>query len=407
MKKSLFSLLATLLALAPAVLLAQAPDLGVCAAFALYTPDGALANTGTTTRIIGDIGTQLGAISDYPAGSVVGQQQNANAVTAQAALDVQKAYDHLLALPCTGVSLAPAMGTNQTLTPATYCHAGASSVAGDLILDGQNLVNPLFIFKVNGAFSTGAGARVLLVNGAKASNVYWQVEGAASFAAASAMVGTIIAHGAIAFGDGVSLHGRGLSTVGAISTYNNKISSTEASPLPVELAAFTARARGGTAVVLAWRTSSEHHSARFELERSANGAAFSRIGTVPAAGSSSAPRNYSWTDETLPPRTGRLHYRLRQIDADGTATYSPVRAASLPLASEAQLLVYPNPAHSIVHVQLLGSAPTESVQLLDACGRIVQAHPALGADGSLSLAGLPAGLYVLRCGPLAQCLTLE
>ena len=397
----------TFLALMPMMLLAQAPNLGVCASFALYTPVGALANTGVQTSIIGNIGTNSGAITDYPAGSIQGQIHNGDAMTRQAAIDVQAAYDHLVNMPCTGVSLAPAMGTNQTLTPATYCHSGASSVAGDLILDGQHQANALFVFKINGAFSCGAASRVLLINGARASNVYWQVGGAASFAATSALVGTIIAEGAVAFGDGVSLHGRGFSTVGAISTYNNRISSTEASPLPVELATFTVQAQGGTAVALTWRTVSEKNSARFELERGTNGTAFSRIGAVPAAGNSSAPRSYSWTDETLPTRAALLYYRLRQIDVDGTATFSPVRTVSHSLTAKTQLLVYPNPAHGAVHVQLLGPPPTEPVQLLNAHGQIVQTQPTLGANGMMPLTGLPAGLYVLRCGPLAQRLTLE
>ena len=405
MKNTFFTFLTIFLALMPIVLLAQAPDLKSCASFVLFTPDGALANTGGFTHITGNIGTALGAISGYPVGSVLGNEHNDDVMTDSATVHVQKVYNYLLALPCTGASLAPTMGTNQTLTPATYCQAGAASVTGDLILDGQNQVDPLFIFKVNGAFSTGAGARVLLINGAKASNVYWQVGGAASFAASSVLVGNIIAYGAISFGDGVSLYGRGLSTVGAVSTYNNSISSTEAPPLPVELTDFTARMQSGTAVALAWRTASEKNTARFEVECSATGAAFNRIGAVPAAGNSSTPHTYSWTAEMLPAQAGPVYYRLRQVDADGTATYSPVRSASRILVAKYNLAVYPNPSHDVVHVQVLGSVLTEQLQLLDASGRTLQVHPA-GVDG-IPLTGLPAGLYMLRCGPLAQRLTLE
>ena len=407
MKKQSFALLATLFALLPIGLRAQAPKLGICASFALFTPKGALANTGGLTHIVGDTGTNWGTISGYPTGGIVGQQQTENDVTDTATVHVQKAYAYLLALPCTGPTQPPAIGSNLILAPGTYCQANAVSVVGDLILDGQNQVNPLFIFKVNGALTSAAGARVLLINGAKANNVYWQVEGAASFAAATEFVGTIIAHGALDFADGVSLQGRGFSTVGAISNYNNQITSPGASPLPVELVAFTARAQGGTAVALAWSTASEKNSARFEVERSANGSAFTGIGKVAAAGNSSTPRRYSWTDESLPTQAIPLYYRLRQVDTDGTSTYSPVRTVWPALAAAAHLVVYPNPAHEAVRIQVLGPNLTEPLQLLDASGRTLPARPTLGVDGIRSFTGLPAGLYMLRCGPLAQRFTLE
>lgn len=408
MKKSYFSFLMTLIALLPLVLSAQVPDLGVLASFALYTPVGALANAGISTTIIGNIGTNTGSITGYMPTSVVGQTDNNNATTQQGATDVQAAYDYLVALPCpSGAGLAPAMGSGQILTPGTYCFGGAASVAGDLILDGQNQSNPLFIFKMNGAFTVAGASRVLLINGASAANVYWQINGAASLVASSVFAGIIIAHGAITLGDGVSLHGKGLSTVGAISTYNNRIASTTGKPLPVTLVAFTAQAQGSTATALAWSTASEKNSARFEVERSTNGTAFDRIGTVPTTGNSSSPRSYSLADETLPAKAGLLYYRLRQVDTDGTFTYSPVRVVNRNLAVTTQLVVYPNPAREFVHVQLIGPMAMEPLQLLDAHGRTVRTHLTLEADGVLSLTGLPVGLYVLRCGPLAQRLTLE
>ena len=111
--------------------------------------------------------------------------------------------------------------------------------------------------------------------------------------------------------------------MGAISTNNARITSTPASPLPVVLVSFTARAQGGGDVALAWRTASEKNSARFEVERSTNGTAFARIGKVPAAGRSSAPRSYAWTDRTVPAQAALLYYRLRQVDTDSASPTLP------------------------------------------------------------------------------------
>ena len=84
-----------------------------------------------------------------------------------------------------------------------------------------------------------------------------------------------------------------------------------------------------------------------------------------------------------------------------------MRAVSQPLAAVNQLVVYPNPAHGVVRVQVLGPAPTGPLQLLDSCGRTVQVPLTLGADGVLPLPGLAAGIYVLRSGSLARRFTLE
>ena len=53
-------------------------------------------------------------------------------------------------------------------------------------------------------------------------------------------------------------------------------------PLPVTLTAFTATAAGPAAVRLTWATASEVNSARFEVERSADGVSFSKVDEVAA-----------------------------------------------------------------------------------------------------------------------------
>ena len=402
---------ALILLAGPSLALGQssAPDLGIVSTFAFFTPVGALANAGGSTRIIGDIGTNVGAISNYPDGTVVGQIHSPGTVTQQAAVDVQAAYNSLLAITApAGPALAPGMGSGQVLAPFVYTFGGAASLAGDLILDGQGDPNARFVFKIGGAFSVGASARVLLVNGAKPQNVWWRVHGAASFAANAVMAGTVIAYGAVALGDGVTLWGRGLSTEGAVSTYNNRVATpADPNPLPVELVAFTASLQGQAAVAVAWRTATEFHSARFEVERSTTGTAFATIGTVAAAGTSSTARAYALLDGQLPAGTDRLYYRLRQVDADGTVAYSPVQVVTRPAAAAAPLQAYPNPARGGEYVRVPGA--TAALRVFDGTGQLVrtQPAPAAGAEAVLPLAGLPAGLYLLRCGAGSQRLTVD
>ncbi|WP_277881394.1 proprotein convertase P-domain-containing protein [Hymenobacter cyanobacteriorum] len=184
-----------------------------------------------------------------------------------------------------------------------------------------------------------------------------------------------------------------------------------AAPLPVELRDFTATAvgpaAGPAAVRLAWATASEQNSAAFEVERSGDGEAFERIGTVAAAGSSSTARSYELMDAQLPVGAARLYYRLRQVDADGSFSYSPVRTVALTGAAEG-LSLYPNPAVGGA-ATLTGTVPGAVVTVTDALGRPVATATA-DASGAAALkmpAGLPAGLYVVRAGGKALRLTVE
>ncbi|NML67592.1 hypothetical protein HHL22_20520 [Hymenobacter sp. RP-2-7] len=93
-------------------------------------------------------------------------------------------------------------------------------------------------------------------------------------------------------------------------------------PLPVTLLAFTARAVGH-GVLLEWRVASELNAARYEVERSADGRQFAPIGQVTARGATA----YSYPDQASP---AAVYYRLRSVDTDGQAAYSPVVALAGP-----------------------------------------------------------------------------
>ena len=102
------------------------------------------------------------------------------------------------------------------------------------------------------------------------------------------------------------------------------ITSQDCVLLPVELTGISAE-YSPSGITINWTTASESFSDRFEVQRSENGSTFIAIGSVPAAGSSAIPIDYSFTDDD--PAQGTNYYRLRQIDLDGTYTYSPLVVA--------------------------------------------------------------------------------
>ena len=200
------------------------PNLGSASNFVLFTTTGAVGNLGTS-YITGDVGSNAGAVNGFEAPSVLnGNVHIANSVTSQASSDLVAAYNQLYAMTPTNTTHAPGFGS-ETIFPGVYNIGGAGSVDGILILDGQGNSNAIFAFKIGGAFTTGAGATIVLTNGARASNVIWIADGAVAMAANTTMSGTLIANGAISIGDGGILHGRLLSTTGAISIYNTNSQS--------------------------------------------------------------------------------------------------------------------------------------------------------------------------------------
>ncbi|MBH8558496.1 FG-GAP-like repeat-containing protein [Hymenobacter negativus] len=187
------------------------------------------------------------------------------------------------------------------------------------------------------------------------------------------------------------------------------LSTSAATPLPVVLTRFAATGptgHGPAAVRLAWATASEQNSQAFEVERSTNGVAFATIGTVTAAGTSSTARAYELLDAKLPADAALLYYRLRQMDLDGTFSYSPVRTVAL-VGAATGVGLFPNPTTS--GATLLGAQPGTAVTVYDALGRPVATATA-DASGTAALTlpvGLPAGVYLVRVGDKALKLTVE
>lgn len=142
--------------------------------------------------------------------------------TPQIVLDLEALYNELKAKPATDTSHGPVFGNataaGEVLTAGVYTLTGATSIVTNLTLDAAGISSAIFIIRVEGAFTTAAGATIILANGALAKNVFWVIDGAIGFAAGTIMKGVVISNGfAVAGASGVNLEGRMFSTSGAIS----------------------------------------------------------------------------------------------------------------------------------------------------------------------------------------------
>jgi Ice-binding-like/Bacterial Ig-like domain len=159
-------------------------------------------------------------------------------IATQALADAQKAYNTLAGLPG-GPDPGAQLGA-LTLAPAVYKTAGGSfMITGtDLTLDAKGDANAVWVFQMASTLTVGApGAprSVILINGAQAKNVYWQVGSSATINAAGGgtMVGTIIASAGISFSTAgnvaiTTLNGRAMALNASVTMVNTVINV----PLP-------------------------------------------------------------------------------------------------------------------------------------------------------------------------------
>ena len=129
--------------------------------------------------------------------------------------------------------------------------------------------------------------------------------------------------------------------------------------LPVEITTFEANVNNGV-VTLKWSTASEKNNQGFEIERKSNNE-FIKIGFVKGSGSTTQIQNYNFVDKQV--ENESYSYRLRQIDFDGTSSYSNV--VEVKVASIAKFDLgqnYPNPFNPTTTIQF--SLPNESAVTL-------------------------------------------
>jgi len=247
-------------------------NLGLAAPFAIASAAG-VTNTITAplTQINGDVvldptttcnGVQIDAAGGFGAcagsaptktGSVISPLfPDAGATSGAIKADLLAAYNSIIPanLPGATVLGCGTIGTgggaggligcagNATLPPGVYISATASTigVTGVLTLDGGGDANSRFVFQAPSALTTAAGApgvpgsQIVLINGAKASNVWWQVGSSATIGTYALFLGNVLADTAITMGTGSTSCGRLLA--GAVTASGNFVFDSNVVSVP-------------------------------------------------------------------------------------------------------------------------------------------------------------------------------
>lgn len=148
---------------------------------------------------------------------------------------------------------------------------------------------------------------------------------------------------------------------------------------PVEIISFTASTlQNEKEIQLNWTTATETNNSGFEVERLKDSKIerlkdWEMIGFVPGFGTTTEPKSYSFTDENI--TTGTYQYRLKQIDFDGSFTYSNEIEVEVDFSPKEFVLYqnYPNPFNPSTTIKY--SLPVESqvkINIYNSIGQVIE-----------------------------------
>ncbi len=147
--------------------------------------------------------------------------------------------------------------------------------------------------------------------------------------------------------------------------------------LPVELLSFDATRKNRDEVQLDWSTASELNNNGFEVERMLeNENEFQQIAFVAGNGTTSNTSYYELLDDNS--YTGISYYRLKQVDFDGTSSYSPIRAV---VGEQGSITfgatIFPNPVEDVLKVrfaELPVGVSSAQFKILGINGQLIQSY---------------------------------
>jgi Zn-dependent metalloprotease len=162
--------------------------------------------------------------------------------------------------------------------------------------------------------------------------------------------------------------------------------------LPVTLLSFTGK-HSAEGNLLSWATTSEVNNDYFVVEHSTNARTFDALGTVSGIGNSKVTNSYKFLDNKF--SKGVNYYRLKQVDKDGTTSYS--KMISVDALNEKALKFFPNPVLSVLSMELPDlTSETLNLRIINTAGQeIIRKDKIQTRNGVLTydVSKLSTGIY--------------
>lgn len=178
------------------------------------------------------------------------------------------------------------------------------------------------------------------------------------------------------------------STAGDVNTAGGQTFSA----LPIELMNFDGQ-KINQQIQLNWKTATEENNQSFVIERSADDMRFKALGNRIGAGTTTEIQTYHYTD--IRPLEGWNYYRLKQIDTNGSFSYSAI--LSIYYEKGKIFSVYPNPIRQGHPLQIEGTFDEKiTFRIVNLNGQMIKESIIYPTNTTIHLPDLPNGVYIYQ-----------
>jgi hypothetical protein len=160
--------------------------------------------------------------------------------------------------------------------------------------------------------------------------------------------------------------------------------------LPIELSKLETKPTQNS-IFVHWQTATETNNHYFDIEHSLDAKAYNTIGQIKGHGTKLTTTKYAYEHTT--PSVGNNYYRLKQVDFDGTFTYSPIISVDFD-GKRKGIALQSNITDALLQVDS-DSDIAVAYRLVDMMGKVVKTGYIIG-NSTLDISALQANFYVLK-----------
>lgn len=143
--------------------------------------------------------------------------------------------------------------------------------------------------------------------------------------------------------------------------------------------------------LLSFTTATETNNDYFQIERSTDSRHWEKLGSIAGAGTTQQEQQYRFLDEA--PLPGLNYYRVKQVDFDGSFSYSAIVSARW--EGKVQVHLFPNPADDLLQISGLPATDEPiTIEIIDMAGRVMLQQT--WNQSAIDVAQLADGVYSLR-----------
>ena len=286
-----------------------------------------------------------------------------------------------------------------------FCGSAPTQSGGCITTPTTVSDNGSGVYRITGNFSCGLGLNNLQyinftgVTGVSNLNGYWQVTkiNATTFdlIGSSFVIGAVISSSSIQF-DQSKLK------LGTATYLGYSGCANPCAPLPIKLVSFTAVKENST-VKIVWQTIEEKNNEYYAVERSTGGTTFETVTTV--AGNRNSTSLVTYTQYDYSPNLGISYYRLKQVDLDGSFSYSAIVATEM--KSDVDWIIYPNPTKDGSFTITCAFAENEVITLTvtDVTGNRVRYYDNDFYAQEMHVSNLSSGFYIVSIQTISKLLS--